>query len=166
MVLQETIQFFLKNTVDIGSITVYNELQQIFDSGLHPNKLNIFLYESYGVGMLEDTLIVREDWLDENYDLAKRAVQAIIQGWQHALLHQREAIDIVMQYVDKVTTTRELQKKMLQVIANYISPPQFSICKIGEFILPHLQHTANLLYHYNLISKPANIQKAIDVTIP
>ena len=166
VVLQETIQYFLNGTVDVGSITVYNELQQIFDSGLRPNELNIFLYESYGVGMVEDTLIVREDWLDKNRDLAKRAVRAIIQGWQYALLHQCEAIDIVMKYVDRMTTTRELQEKMLQVIANYIAPPQFSICKIGEFIIPHLQHTANTLYRYNLISKPANVQEAIDVTIP
>ncbi|PEO58151.1 ABC transporter substrate-binding protein [Bacillus toyonensis] len=166
VVLQETIRYFLNNKVDVGSITVYNELQQIFDNGLHPNKLNIFLYESYGVGMLEDTLIVREDWLDAHHDLAKRAVQAIINGWQYALLNQCEAIDIVMKYVKEMTTTRELQEKMLQVIANYIAPPQFSICKIGEFILPHLQHTANILYHYNLISKPANIHETINATIP
>ncbi|PEE33822.1 myristoyl transferase, partial [Bacillus cereus] len=165
-ILQESIQYFLNGTVDVGSITVYNELQQILENGLHPNKLNIFLYESYGVGMVEDTLIVRQDWLDENHNVAKRAVQAIIKGWQYAILHQHEAIDIVLKYVNKMTTTREHQKNMLRVIANYIAPPQFSICKIGEFILPNLQKTANILYRYNLISKPAKINEAIDITIP
>lgn len=166
IVLQESIQYFLNGTIDVGSITTYNELQKIFDSGLHPNKLNIFLYESYGVGMVEDTLIVREDWLDENYDLAKRAVQAIIKGWQYAIRHQRKTIDIVMKYVNRMTTTKELQENMLRVIANYVAPPQFSTCKIGEFILPNLQKTANILYRYNLISKPAKVQEAIDLTIP
>lgn len=165
VVLQESIQYFLNETIDVGSITTYNELQKIFDSGLHPNKLNIFLYESYGVGMVEDTLIVREDWLDENHDLAKRAVQAIIKGWQYAIRHQRKTIDIVMKYVNRMTTTRELQENMLRVIANYVAPPQFSTCKIGEFILPNLQKTANILYRYNLISKPAKVQEAIDLTI-
>ncbi|PEA06258.1 ABC transporter substrate-binding protein [Bacillus cereus] len=165
-ILQESIQYFLNGTVDVGSITVYNEIQQILESGLHPNKLNIFLYESYGVGMVEDTLIVREDWLDENHNLAKRAVQAIIKGWQYAIFHQQEAIDIVMKYVNRMTTTREHQENMLRVIANYIAPPQFPICKIGEFILPNLQKTANILYQYNLISKPAKVQEAIDLTIP
>ncbi|PFK11042.1 ABC transporter substrate-binding protein [Bacillus cereus] len=161
---QHSIDDFLNDIVDVGSITLYNELQQIFNTGIHPNALNIFLYESYGVGMVEDTLIVREDWLCKNYNLATRAVAAIIKGWQYAILHQSEATDIVMKYVDPLTT-RKLQEKMLAIISNYISPPQLPLCNIGEFILLNLQHTADILYKYHIISKPANIQKAIDMTI-
>ncbi|MBF7150804.1 ABC transporter substrate-binding protein [Bacillus toyonensis] len=166
VILQTSINDFLNNIVDVGSITLYNELQQIFNKGLHPNQFNIFLYESYGVGMVEDTLIVREDWLEENHDLAKRAVAAIIKGWKYAISHQHEAIDIVMKYVDPKTTTRKLQTKMLSIISNYISPPHFPTGIIGEFILPNLQRTADILYQFNIISKPANIREAIDVTIP
>lgn len=166
VILQQSINDFLNNIVDVGSITSYNELQRIFSAGLHPNQLNIFWFESYGVGMVEDTLIAREDWLDKNHSLAKHAVAAIIKGWKYAISHQCEAIDIVMKYVDSKTTTRDLQEKMLSIISNYISPPYCPICKIGEFIFPNLQHTADILYQFNLISKPADIKKAIDVTIP
>ncbi|MDT3497620.1 ABC transporter substrate-binding protein [Bacillus toyonensis] len=166
VILQQSINDFLNEIVDIGSITPYNELQRIFKAGLHPNQLNIFWFESYGVGMVEDTLITREDWLDQNHSLAKRAVAAIIKGWKYAILHQREAIDIVMKYVDPQTTTRDLQEKMLAIISNDISLPYCPVCKIGEFILPNLQRTADILYQFHIISKPADIKKAIDITIP
>ncbi|MEW9574414.1 ABC transporter substrate-binding protein [Bacillus toyonensis] len=166
VLFQQSITDFLHDRVDVGSITSYNELQRIFNAGLHLNQLNIFWFESYGVGMAEDTIIARENWLDKNHSLAKRAVAAIIKGWEYAISHQCEAINIVMKYVDPTTTTRDLQEKMLSIISNYIYPPYCPICKIGEFIIPNLQHTADILYQYNIISKPADIKKAIDVTIP
>jgi NitT/TauT family transport system substrate-binding protein len=166
VILQQSIQDFLNDNMNVLSIGLYNELQRVFNAGLHPNQLNLFLFESYGVGMAEDTVIVREDWLDTNHDLAKRAVAAIIKGWKYAISHQCEAINIVMKYVAPHTTTRDLQEKMLSIISNYISPPYCPVCKIGEFILPNLQQTADILYQFNIISKPADIKKAIDVTIP
>lgn len=165
IVLQTSIDNFLDGTVDVGSITVYNELQKILSSGIKLNEINIFPFSQYEVGFVEDTIIVKEHWLKENRSIAERAVRAIIRGWQYAILNKDKAIKIVMKYVDPTTTTKELQRLMLRSISHYIVPPGFSTSDIGTFQLPGLWHTANVLYRYNLISKPANIHKAIDWTI-
>lgn len=165
IILQESIEDFTEEKIDIGAITVYNELQEVFFKGIGPRELNIFLYHRYGVGMLEDTIIVREKWLNENRDLAKRVKNAIIRGWKYAILNQKEAIDIVMKHVDPETTTREQQGQMLRVISPYIVPQGFPIQNIGMFVLPHMQKTANILYEYDITSEPANVREATDLLI-
>lgn len=165
IVLQESIEDCINEKIDIGSITVYNELQEVFSQGIGPRELNIFLFHRYGVGMLEDTVIVREDWLKENRDLAKRVKNAIIRGWKYAILNQNEATDIVMKHVDPETTTRELQEQMLRVISPNIVPQGFPIRNIGMFVQPQMQNTANILYEHNIISKPANVHEATDLLI-
>lgn len=165
IVLQDSIDDFISEKVDIGSINVYNQLQEIYIQGIDPRELNVLLYHRYGVGMLEDTVIVREDWLKKNRDLAKGVKKAIIRGWEDAILKPNIAIDIVMEHVDSATTTREMQKHILRVISPNIVPQGFPIQNIGMFVQPQMQNTANILYEHNIISKPANVRDATDLLL-
>jgi NitT/TauT family transport system substrate-binding protein len=154
LVLQNSIQAFFDNQVKAASATVYNEFQTILEKGIKRADLNIFRFAREGVGMLEDTVIAREDWIKEHRALAVKVVRAVLRGWRYAVLRQREAVDIVMKYVAKGTTTREHQVRMLQSVSRFIVPEEFGIAGIGTFCERSLKQTAGILLRYGLIKKP------------
>ena len=58
------------------------------------------------------------DYYDKHKEQARRFAQASRKGWEWAAQHPDEALDIVMQYVDKnhIATNRVMQRLMLQEV--------------------------------------------------
>jgi NitT/TauT family transport system substrate-binding protein len=125
LVTQQSIDQFISHQIDVGSITVYNELQTIFEKGIRRKDLNIFLFSREGVGMIEDTIIARRKWVQNNRRLAVRIVRANLKEWRYSFSHPREALNIVMKFVPKGSTTRQHQRRMLRVVQRFIIPRGF-----------------------------------------
>ncbi|GLX65766.1 ABC transporter substrate-binding protein [Paenibacillus glycanilyticus] len=157
-------QFFNKQ-LDVAISTIYNEYHVVLESGVKPDDLYVYDFEDAGVGMLEDTLVVKEDWLKDNRDTAVKAIRATMKGWNYAIANQGEAVDIVMKAVTEGSTTKEHQTTMLMEMAKLVKPEGFTDAQVGSFVDDAVQRTVDISMKYGLIKAAPDLGKAINKTI-
>ncbi|MGO4107865.1 ABC transporter substrate-binding protein [Paenibacillus sp. YAF4_2] len=157
-------QFFNKQ-LDVAISTIYNEYHVVLESGVKPEDLFVYDFEDAGVGMLEDTLVVKEDWLKNNHDTAVKAIRATMKGWNYAIANQEESVDIVMKAVTEGSTTKEHQTTMLMEMAKLVKPEGFTDTQVGSFVDDAVQRTVDISLKYGLIKAAPDLSKAIDKTI-
>jgi NitT/TauT family transport system substrate-binding protein len=97
---------FLSRKLDAASAMTYNELGLVLEQR-NPKTgklysledLNVFGMEALGTGMLEDGIFAGERWLGDarNRDVARRFLQASLQGWVYCRDHSAECVDLVLQ---------------------------------------------------------------------
>lgn len=157
-------QFFNKQ-LDVAVSTIYNEYHVVLESGVKEEDLYVYDFEDAGVGMLEDTLIVKDEWLKNNRDIAVKAIKATMKGWNYAIANQPEAVDIVMSAVTAGSTTKEHQTTMLMEIAKLVKPEGFTDAQVGSFVDEAVQRTVDIAVKYELVKKAPDLAAAIDKTI-
>lgn len=157
-------QFFNKQ-LDVAISTIYNEYHVVLESGVKPEDLFVYDFEDAGVDMLEDTLVVKEDWLNNNRDTAVKAIRATMKGWNYAIANQEESVDIVMRAVTEGSTTKEHQTTMLMEMAKLVKPEGFTDAQVGSFVDDAVQRTVDISLKYGLIKAAPDLGKAIDKTI-
>lgn len=157
-------QFFNKQ-LDVAISTIYNEYHVVLESGVKPEELFVYDFEDAGVGMLEDTLVVKEEWLKNNRDTAVKAIRATMKGWNYAIANQEESVDIVMKAVTEGSTTKEHQSTMLMEMAKLVKPEGFTDAQVGSFVDDAVQRTVDISLKYGLIKAAPDLGKAIDKTI-
>ncbi|WP_338707188.1 MULTISPECIES: ABC transporter substrate-binding protein [Paenibacillus] len=160
-----TMDQFFNDQVDVATATIYNEYHVVLESGTKESDLDVFNIEDAGVGMLEDTLIAKKDWVDSNRELAVKVTRAILKGWNYAIDQQDETVDIVMSNVTDGSTTREHQVTMLEEIAKLIRPEGFTEQQVGSFVDESFTRTADIALNYGLIKKAANLDEALEKSI-
>ncbi len=91
--------------VDLVSAMTYNEVDQIMGLGYSMDKLKIFRASDYGINLLEDLMFTSQKVLDDkNFkgsglsgkEVAARLVRASLKGWDYAVKHKAEAVNIVL----------------------------------------------------------------------
>lgn len=91
--------------VDLVSAMTYNEVDQIVGLGYSMDKLKIFRAPDYGINLLEDLMFTSQKVLDDkNFkgsglsgkEVAARLVRASLKGWDYAVKHKAEAVNIVL----------------------------------------------------------------------
>ncbi|MGM0882681.1 MAG: ABC transporter substrate-binding protein [Bacillota bacterium] len=157
-------QFFNKQ-LDVAVSTIYNEYHVVLESGVKEEDLYVYDFEDAGVGMLEDTLIVKDEWLKNNRDIAVKAIKATMKGWNYAIANQAESVDIVMSAVTEGSTTKEHQTTMLMEMAKLVKPEGFTDAQVGSFVDDAVQRTVDIATKYGLIKKEPDLASAIDKTI-
>ncbi|MDF2722671.1 MAG: hypothetical protein K0Q59_2346 [Paenibacillus sp.] len=157
-------QFFNKQ-LDVAVSTIYNEYHVVLESGVKEEDLYVYDFEDAGVGMLEDTLVVKEEWLKSNRETAVKAIRATMKGWNYAIANQPEAVDIVMAAVTEGSTTKEHQTTMLMEMAKLVKPEGFTDGQVGSFVDDAVQRTVEIAVKYGLIKKEPDLAAAIDKTI-
>lgn len=160
-----TMDQFFNDQVDVATSTIYNEFHVVLESGVKESELDVFNIEDAGVGMLEDTLIAKKDWVEGNRDLAVKVTRAILKGWNYAIDNQDETVDTVMKNVTEGSTTREHQVTMLEEIAKLIRPEGFTEQQVGSFVDESFTRTADIALSYGLIKKAANLDEALERSI-
>ena len=96
---------FLQHKVDAAAAMTYNELAQVLER-VNPatgklyesSDLNVIDFNKEGTAMLEDRIIVREDWIKsaQNQDIAVRFLRASIKGWIYCRDRPDDALNIVL----------------------------------------------------------------------
>lgn len=104
------------------STMTYNEYWQVIEAGVKPEDLIVFKYEEQGVATLEDGLYTLESKLKDPamVDKLGRFVKASMKGWQYAMDHQAEAVDITLENDTSGAQTKDHQTKMMSEIAKLI----------------------------------------------
>ena len=114
---------FLKGDLDVASAMIYNEYQIVLESGISASGLNVIDYTDYGLGFPGDTLFTSRQMAKQNPDLCIRMLRASLRGWQYAIYHPEEAVDIVLKYDKSGVQTRLHQLSMMKEISKLIQMP-------------------------------------------
>lgn len=155
-----TMDPFLAGQMDAASAMTYNEYQVVLESGVKADDLNVLDYNKEGVGMLQDNLFASEDTLKNKRDLATRFVRASLKGWQAAVDDQKGAVDVIMKYVEKGSTTAEHQARMMSEVAKLVIPPGGSKEQIGLMDAARFKTTADIALKFRVIDSPADPAKS------
>jgi NitT/TauT family transport system substrate-binding protein len=110
-----------KQAACISTMT-YNEYWQIIEAGMPASELTVFKYQDQGVATLEDGLYTLQKNLNDPkmVDKLARFLKATAKGWQYAIDHQPEAVDIVLANDTTGAQTKEHQTTMMQEVAKLV----------------------------------------------
>ncbi len=109
----------LNDEIDLASAMIYNEYWLPIETGEYTeDDFTVFDLEDEGVGMLQDALFVKRDYLENNKDLLVRFMRASMKGWDYAITHQEEAVDLMgIDFAENEVTARDHQIRSAGEIA-------------------------------------------------
>lgn len=110
-----------KQAACISTMT-YNEYWQLIEAGMKADDLIVFKYEDQGVATLEDGLYTLQKSLDDPKmsDKLARFLKATMKGWDYAIKHQDEAVQIVLDNDTSGAQKKDHQVKMMSEIAKLV----------------------------------------------
>jgi NitT/TauT family transport system substrate-binding protein len=114
----QNVNLFVAGALDATLAMSYNEYYQLVQAGIKMTDKNVYRFSDHGYNVQEDGVYMTRDYYIKHKDQARRFAQASRKGWEWAAQHPDEALDIVMQYVNKnhVATNRVMQRLMLQEV--------------------------------------------------
>lgn len=114
----QNINLFLSGALDAMLAMSYNEYYQLVQAGIEMTDKNVYRFCDHGYNVQEDGVYMLRDYYEKHKDQARRFAQASRKGWEWAAQHPEEALDIVMEYVNKenIATNRVIQRLMLKEI--------------------------------------------------
>jgi NitT/TauT family transport system substrate-binding protein len=120
-----SINLFLRGGTDVATAMKYSEYHLLIESGMDEDELQIIDFAKYGLGFPEDGIYCLDTLVQNQRDVCRGFVQATIRGWQYALDHYGETLDVIMQYTknDHTGSSRAHQRWMLNRMNDIIKPP-------------------------------------------
>ena len=114
----QNINLFLSGALDATLAMSYNEYYQLVQAGIEMSDKNVYRFCDHGYNVQEDGVYMTREYYQKHKEQAKKFAQASRRGWEWAALHFEEALDIVMQYVerDHIATNRVMQRLMLKEV--------------------------------------------------
>ncbi|GAB4532534.1 MAG: ABC transporter substrate-binding protein [Anaerolineae bacterium] len=142
---------FLEGDLDVASAMIYNEYHVVLESGMQPDELNIIDYADYGLDFPGDTLFTSHQMVEDNPDLCARMLRATLRGWQYAIEHPEEAVEIVLKYDETGVQTREHQISMMNEMSKLVQIP---VRPIGYTDRSTVMRMIVTLMHYQVLERP------------
>ena len=114
----QDVNLFVAGALDATLAMSYNEYYQLIQAGIKMTDKNVYRFSDHGYNVQEDGVYMTREYYMKHKDQARRFAQASKKGWEWVAQHPDEALDIVMQYVDKnhVATNRIMQRLMLKEV--------------------------------------------------
>jgi len=114
----QNVNLFVTGALDATLAMSYNEYYQLIQAGIEIDDKSVYRFCDHGYNVQEDGVYMTRDYYDSHRELAQKFAQASRKGWEWAATHPDEALDIVMQHVDKsrIATNRVMQRLMLQEV--------------------------------------------------
>ncbi|MBR1406602.1 MAG: ABC transporter substrate-binding protein [Bacteroidales bacterium] len=110
------VNIFVAGAVDACLAMSYNEYYQILQAGLIRDPKAVYRFSEQGYNIQEDGVyLTRRRW-NKDRDRAERFARASRKGWEWAVAHPQETLEIVMRYIadNRIATNRTLQRLMLE----------------------------------------------------
>lgn len=109
----------VNDEIDLASAMIYNEYWLPIESGEYTeDDFVVFDMEEEGVGMLQDGLFVKREYLENNEELLVRFLRATMKGWDYAIAHQEEAVDMMgVDFTENEVTARDHQIRSAKEVA-------------------------------------------------
>ena len=114
----QNVNLFVAGALDATLAMSYNEYYQLVQAGIKMTDKNVYRFCDHGYNVQEDGVYMTRDYYVNHKEQARRFAQASRKGWEWAAQHPDEALDIVMQYVNKnhMPTNRVMQRLMLKEV--------------------------------------------------
>ena len=114
----QNVNLFISGALDATLAMSYNEYYQLVQAGMEMTNKNVYRFCDHGYNVQEDGVYMTRDYYESHKDQARRFANASKKGWEWAAAHPEEALDIVMQYVDRdhIATNRVMQRLMLKEV--------------------------------------------------
>ena len=114
----QNINLFVSGALDATLAMSYNEYYQLVQAGIQMTDKNVYRFCDHGYNVQEDGVYMTRKYYEKHKDQAQRFARASRRGWEWAAEHPEEALDIVMQYVERehIATNVVLQRLMLQEV--------------------------------------------------
>ena len=114
----QNINLFLSGALDAMLAMSYNEYYQLVQAGIEMDEKNVYRFCDHGYNVQEDGVYMTWDYYNAHKEQAHRFAEASRRGWEWAVDHPEEALEIVMQYVEKehVATNDVMQRLMLKEV--------------------------------------------------
>lgn len=109
---------FTRGVVDVAMATAYNELVELYLSGMDAEDLSLLWLQDHGVGLVEDGIYVLQTILEERHDALHRFVETSLRGWRAAFDDPQAAVDAVMARAQTagIRTNRAHQLRMIDAL--------------------------------------------------
>ena len=114
----QNVNLFVAGALDATLAMSYNEYYQLVQAGIKMTDKNVYRFCDHGYNVQEDGVYMTRDYYNKHREQAKKFAQASRKGWEWAAQHPDEALDIVMEYVEKnhIATNRVMQRLMLKEV--------------------------------------------------
>ena len=114
----QNVNLFISGALDATLAMSYNEYYQLVQAGIKITDKNVYRFSDHGYNVQEDGLYMTRKYYEGHKEQARRFAQASRKGWEWAAAHPEEALDIVMQHVEKnhIATNRTMQRLMLNEV--------------------------------------------------
>ena len=159
----QNVNLFVSGALDATLAMSYNEYYQLVQAGIQMTDTNVYRFCDHGYNVQEDGVYMTRAYYDKHKDQALRFAQASKKGWKWAAEHPQEALDIVMDYVNKnhIATNRVMQRLMLEDVLRLQVDRE---SKKREFRLrPDMVRLANQLMLGNqMLSREVTYEELID----
>ena len=114
----QNVNLFIAGALDATLAMSYNEYYQLIQAGVKMTDNNVYRFCDHGYNVQEDGVYMTWDYYEKHKEQAHRFTEASRRGWEWTAQHPDEALDIVMEYVDKshIATNRVMQRLMLEEV--------------------------------------------------
>ena len=114
----QNVNLFVSGALDATLAMSYNEYYQLVQAGIKMTDKNVYRFCDHGYNVQEDGVYMTREYYNQHKEQAHRFALASRKGWEWAAKYPEEALEIVMQYVDKnnVATNRVIQRLMLKEV--------------------------------------------------
>lgn len=121
---------FLKGDLDVASAMSYNEYQVVLEHGIKPEDLNVIDFADYSMGFPGHSIFTTRKLVSKDPDICVRMLRASLKGWQYAIDHPKEAVDIVMKYDKSGVQKLEHQLVMMREVIKLIKDDEHPLGQI------------------------------------
>ena len=160
----QNINLFMTGVLDATLAMSYNEYYQLVQAGMEISDKNVYRFCDHGYNVQEDGVYMTRDYFEKHRDQARKFAEASKKGWEWAAQHPDEALDIVMQYVDReqIATNRIMQRLMLKEILRLQVDRE---SKKREFRLrpDMVRQASQLMLENNMLSRQVTYEELMDI---
>jgi NitT/TauT family transport system substrate-binding protein len=159
----QNVNLFVSGALDATLAMSYNEYYQLVQAGMEMTDKNVYRFCDHGYNVQEDGVYMSRDYYEKHKDLAHRFAEASKKGWEWAAAHPEEALDIVMEYVDRdhIATNRVMQQLMLTEVLRLQVDRE---SKKREFRLrpDMVQQASRLMVDCQMLSRDVTYEELMD----
>ncbi len=142
---------FINGELDVASAMIYNEYHVVLESGIKAEELNVIDYAAYDLDFPGDLLFTTREMVEQEPGLCVGMLRASLRGWQYAIEHPDETVEIVLKYDKSGVQTREHQLSMMDEISRLVNVPGHPL---GYTDRAAIQRTLDALLRYDILSGP------------
>lgn len=159
-------QAFLEGDIDILPLYINNELPLL--RTMTDKEINVLMPAEYGFNTIANGIITHQDTIDNNPDLVRRFVAAVIKGYQYTLEHPEEALEAIkLRSTELAGQPEEVLLEQVKLTMSLIHSQATEGKPIGWMANEDWDRTLDLLFETGGIEmRPANVDVFTNDFIP